>query len=148
VTTPDSPIGPEGSGNDHRTKDPAYYDQVRQALGKGSRSLLFGTSDKALDRSVDRLRKARSEADRDALRRDATDNRFFVMVLVSVWLLLAIVYVGFAIYAVISPNAYAVSIIARLVGGAWAVTSLVLIIVRPRIFSDAVKSARSRQSRR
>jgi len=40
------------------TRDDAYYQQVRDAIGPGQRTLLLGTSSRALARAVDRVRKA------------------------------------------------------------------------------------------
>jgi hypothetical protein len=42
------------------TRDDAYYQQVRDAIGPGRRTLLLGTSSRALTRAVDRIRKAQS----------------------------------------------------------------------------------------
>lgn len=37
-------------------RDDAYYDEVRQAVGRGAPSVLLGTSTKSLDRSLEKLR--------------------------------------------------------------------------------------------
>ena len=38
-------------------EDDAYWEEVRQAVGTGTRSVLWGTSTRSLRRSLDRLRK-------------------------------------------------------------------------------------------
>jgi hypothetical protein len=46
--------GPPSTGQVH--KDAAYYDEVRRAVGGGTRSLLLGTSTKSLERSLAKLK--------------------------------------------------------------------------------------------
>ena len=41
--------------------DDAYYDEVRKAVGRGTRSSLFGTSTKSLERGLSKLKDARRQ---------------------------------------------------------------------------------------
>ena len=43
-------------------KDDAYWAEVRAAMGKGTRSILWGTSDRALSRALARGREASERA--------------------------------------------------------------------------------------
>jgi DNA-binding transcriptional MerR regulator len=48
----------EQNQNDTVTKDAAYFNEVRAAVGRGAPSVLFGTSSRALERAVIRLSEA------------------------------------------------------------------------------------------
>lgn len=50
----------------------AYWAEVRAAMGKGTRSILWGTSDRALDRALAKVRAAYEEVERE--RRSGQDH--------------------------------------------------------------------------
>ncbi len=130
------------SGDDRIIKDYVYYEQVRRALGRGSRSLLFGTSNKALDRSVERLRAVRNEANRDALRKSVADTGIWTPGIVSAFFLLLLIATAFSIYWHINFNVPSVlAIIPQ------ALAALVTLLVGiGRKYSKAVKYEKSSDS--
>jgi hypothetical protein len=68
-------IDPAGAGNDE-----AYWVEVRRAVGRGAPSLLFGTSTRALRRSLTRLRETRTANDRSPMNLTMTEHDFSLLV--------------------------------------------------------------------
>jgi hypothetical protein len=67
----------EPSGDDEPVaKDDAYFSEVRMALGRGVLTVLLGTSSRALDRGVDRLRAlvAAEQPEQDAQIKEEIDH--------------------------------------------------------------------------
>jgi len=58
---------------ERRRADDAYWAEIRAAMGKGTRSILWGTSNRSLDRSLARVRAASEEAQRDRSREGDDD---------------------------------------------------------------------------
>lgn len=58
-STPEDEPAPEAEPDTPVETDDTYYDEVREAVGRGTRSILLGTSTKSLERHLSKLRDAR-----------------------------------------------------------------------------------------
>jgi hypothetical protein len=63
------PVGDDSAGAQGR--DAAYYDELRESVGRGTPTLLFGTSTRSLHRSLDRLRGVRRDEPEPSVAKDA-----------------------------------------------------------------------------
>lgn len=58
---------------DHPEPDDAYWAEIRAAMGKGTRSILWGTSNRALDKAVEKMRAASGGSGQPARPRQGHD---------------------------------------------------------------------------